>query len=239
MTNEELALAIQAGERERLVELWEQVRKLVYLRAVRVRLALGNDRLADLDDLMQAGFLGLLAAVERYDPDGGYQFTTLLGYTLKTAFAEATDWRTEKQRQNPMHRAASLDQPVDWSEPDGATLGGMLPDPDNPIEAVEDRLYRDWLRETVQGAINGLPPDERRTIQLRYDRGLTLAEIARREGVTPMEVSRRQERAFRALCNSLRRYKDLRTNFYSGGKNPVEANVLRREELAREWAGIL
>lgn len=236
MSNEALAIRAKAGDSDALLALWEQVRRLVYRKALRVRLALGDDRLADLDDLMQAAFLGLLAAVERFDPDAGYSFTTILGNTLKTAFAEATGYRSGRQQRDPMRGAVSLDEPLEGDDPAGDTRGDLVADPRDQMEEVAERLFRDWRRETVQAAVNRLPPEEGRAVRLRYFARLTLAETARREGVAPREIRQRQERAFRALRHSLRRYTDLRTNFYCRGPNPVEANVLRREELAERWA---
>lgn len=241
MTNEELALAIQAGERERLEELWEQVRRFAWWRARRVLGALDGSREADLDDLMQAAFLALVAAVEYYDPEKGVQLLTYYKATLKTAFAEATGWRTAKQQRDPMHRSDSLDQPMDWSDPDGNTLGDLVADPGNPMEAVEERLYRDWQRETIAKALDKLPADQARILRLRYWEGLTLAQVAQEYRIHLSTVRQRESKALRTLSRrkeirSMRRYVEQRTDYYRGGQNPVAANVLWRDDLERRWA---
>lgn len=240
MTNEELAAAIQAGDRDKLPELWEQVRRLVYLRARRVYAALGDDRIADLDDLMQAGFFGLLEAVKRFDPSSGLKFTSYLGTTLKTAFAEATGCRTEKQRRDPMRWANSLDEPLDAEDSGSDTRGDLVADPVNQMEEVDERLYREWQREAIARALNELPAEQAQTLRLRYFEGMTQGRIAALDGVSPQLIHQRERKALRTLSRNrelreMRRYVDTRTNFFRGGHDPVTANVLWREELGERF----
>lgn len=94
MSNEELAAAIRAGERDKLMELWGQVRRLVHDMAYkRLRVINGAGGVA-LDDLTQAGFLGFLEAVRAYDPSAGLRFTSYLTYPVKLAFSEAEGRRS-------------------------------------------------------------------------------------------------------------------------------------------------
>ena len=73
--DEELILQIKAGDESKLLDLWEQMRRLAYKQALRLVRALGDDRTtADLDDLMQAAFLAVVDAVEQYDPASGWAF---------------------------------------------------------------------------------------------------------------------------------------------------------------------
>ena len=89
MSNEELAAAIRAGERDKLMELWGQVRRLVHDMAYKRLRATNGAGGVTLDDLMQAGFLGFLEAVRAYDPSAGVRFTSYLTYPVKSAFSEA------------------------------------------------------------------------------------------------------------------------------------------------------
>lgn len=239
MTNEALAVAIQAGRRDLLPQLWAQVYRLAWKRAARVHAALGSDRLADMDDLMQGAFLGLLDAVERFDPAAGLKLTTYLGPALKNEFAEATSFRTARQQRDPMRRAASLDAPIDpWGDPDGDTLGDTIATRQDQMAAVDEADFNRWRQETVRAALDRLPEEERETIYRRYFDGLSLQETAQREGVEAQEIRRRQERAFRTLRRSLGRFVELRTDYFRGGFNPVLANTIRREELATAWANL-
>lgn len=240
MTNEELAAAVQAGDRDKLPELWERVERLVWKQAYRVRSALGDGRIADMDDFMQAGFLGLLAAVERYDPAAGLKLTTYLGPALKTAFAEATGWRTEKQRNDPSRNALSLDEPMDSEDSGGDTRGDLVADTADPYEAVDERLYREWLRDFFRAELDKLDPEQAEALRLRYWERLTLSEAGKRCATTPERIRQRETQALRKLrgvreIRRMREYVDQRTDFYRGGRDPVTANVLWREELEERF----
>lgn len=242
MTNEELAVAVKQGEGERLETLWAQVRRFAWWRARRVLAALDGSREADMDDLMQAAFLALVAAVERYDPEKGLQLLTYYSTALKTAFAEATGWRTAKQQRDPMHHADSLDRPLDWEDEGGDTLGDLVQDPARPMEAVDNRLYRAWQRETIAGALDKLPDEQAQALRLRYWAGLTLQQAAQASGCHLETFRQREKKALRTLrgmpeISAMGRYIDLRTDFYRGGRNPVEANALWREELLERLTG--
>ena len=107
MSNEELAVAIRAGERDKLMELWGQVRRLVHDMAYKRLRATNGAGGVTLDDLMQAGFLGFLEAVRAYDPSAGFRFTSYLTYPVKSAFSEAEGRRSEKQKRDPIFSAVS------------------------------------------------------------------------------------------------------------------------------------
>ena len=69
-TNEELAAEIQRGRSDLYGQLWEQVKRFVAYKALR-RYEFVQDRSGvDLEDLLQSAFLGLVAAVESFDPAG-------------------------------------------------------------------------------------------------------------------------------------------------------------------------
>ncbi|MBQ9165894.1 MAG: hypothetical protein IJX71_03090, partial [Oscillospiraceae bacterium] len=108
MTNEELATLAKTGDQDAYSQLWEQVRRLVVGKALRVIRAMGDTRLADLDDLTQAGYLAMVSAVEQFDPETGWKFTTYLTNAPKTAFADCTGYRTVRGRSDPIRHAASL-----------------------------------------------------------------------------------------------------------------------------------
>ena len=129
MSNEELAAAIRAGERDKLMELWGQVRRLVHDMAYKRLRATNGAGGVTLDDLMQAGFLGFLEAVRAYDPSAGFRFTSYLTYPVKSAFSEAEGRRSEKQKRDPIFSAVSIDAPLDEGEGEPLTLADVIPDP--------------------------------------------------------------------------------------------------------------
>ena len=125
MSNEELALQIRAGKRDRLMELWAQVRRFA-LQQARRWAYLGRGGVT-LEDLEQSAFLALLDALEGWRAEAG-QFLTWYGLRLKAAFTEATGQRTQRDRLDPLDRALSLEAPV-GDEDDTLTLADVIPDP--------------------------------------------------------------------------------------------------------------
>lgn len=97
MTNEELVALIQAGERDRLPELWDQVERFVASRANRLLIAMGPDKAAlagvEFGDLYNSGYFALVDAAERYDPAAGAKFITFFSMRLKSYFSETTGFR--------------------------------------------------------------------------------------------------------------------------------------------------
>ena len=114
MTSEELVAEIQAGSVDLTGQLWEQVEGLVKWKAKRIMTVLEGcpGRGVEFEDLYQSGYLAMVAAVDTYDPASGASFSTWLMYHLKTVFAEATGYRTQKGRQEPLNNYTSLDTPL-------------------------------------------------------------------------------------------------------------------------------
>lgn len=246
MSNEELAVRIKAGERDRLLELWGQVRDMIARNAVRrynVAPGLGG---VEVDDLIQAGFIAMVEAVESFDPGAGYKFTTWLNLPLKTAFAEAGGYRSEKQKMDPLHRCDSLDRPV--GEDDGDTLGDLQAAPDDDMEAVERRIWLEQLRATLDRALGDLPADWREILERRYYRGQSQQAVAEALQVKKTDIHGKEKKALHRLRHDRRRNHldqfcveralDLKTPwflhvgpeaFVSTGTSAVEKIVLQRE----------
>lgn len=79
MTNEELVKMIQAGEnqKEYMLQLWLQVKGFVF------KLAKQYSDKAELEDLVQEGYIGVCKAVERYNPEKGVLFLSYAGHWIK------------------------------------------------------------------------------------------------------------------------------------------------------------
>lgn len=177
MTNEELVALIQAGERDRLPELWDQVERFVASRANRLLVAMG-DRAAvhglEYGDLYNSGYFALVDAVERYDPVQGMQFIGLFALRLKSAFAEAGGWRTSKR--DPLNSAKSMDARLKEDDEGSGAFGDFIPDPRaaQALQDVEDGIQRDYTRQAVRQALEQLPTEERLAIKARYYEGQTV-----------------------------------------------------------------
>lgn len=243
MNNEELVARIQKGDRELMADLWEQVRRFVAQQARRVPLEGRAD--VELDDLIQSGYLALVDAVASYEP-GEYGFLTHLKYHLMTRFAEATRYRSQRQQRETLAGSVSLDAPVS-DEGRSATLGDFQEDPtaQDALEAVEDRIFRDQLREAMAGVLADLPEQQRELLRLRFWEGRTLLELAEARGVAVESVRQKERKAIRELrkpknAGRLAHFYDF--NYYSGTSlgaftatgRSVQERYLIRKERAQE-----
>ena len=169
MTNEELATLIQSGERDKVLELWKQVRRFALQQANRwARIGRGGVTVADLE---QSSFLALLDALERWEPSRG-TFLHLYSIRLKAEFTAATMQRTQRYRLDPLYFCEILEEPL-RVDPDVGTLADVTPDPtaEWAVESVSERDYLTHRRAAVRRALDGLPADQRRAVVLRYWHG--------------------------------------------------------------------
>lgn len=202
MTNEELAVLIQRGERGKLLELWAGVRRFAHDRAYKWAKALDGRGGVTVEDLEQVAFLALLDAAGSFEPGAGV-FLTWYGLQLKAAFTEATGLRTQRARQDPMQRALSLDQPLTDSEGEPFTLADTLEDL-AALEEMEGVERRDWVwrRHTaIEAAVQSLQGPQVLVIRARYYRGRTPREAAAELGMSVEQVRRHEARALRSLRN--------------------------------------
>jgi RNA polymerase sigma-B factor len=183
-----------------------------------------------LEDLVQVASLGLLKAVDRFDPGLGIEFstyatTTIVGelkrhlrdkgwavraprrmQELYLTLGQVVDTLGQELGRSPTiaelaaevqaseedvlealeagqaYRFASLDAPR--SEADaGEGLGDRLGQEDVELARAEERATLDPL-------LDQLPRRQRQVVQMRFFEGLTQSEIARRLGISQMQVSR-------------------------------------------------
>ena len=183
------------------------------------------------DDLLQVASLGLLKAIDRFDPDRGTAFSsfavpTILG-ELKRYFRD-TGWSAHVPRgaqelalkvqeaeqaisprlgRSPTadelaqymevsveqvldgleaaaaHHATSLEEPHDELEGESQSLADAFGEDDPRFEQIDASL-------TVASAARELSEREQRVLELRFYGELTQSEIAKRIGVSQMQVSR-------------------------------------------------
>lgn len=162
MTNEELVVAIQSGQRERWVELWRQMQGLAW-KCIR-RWSWAKEKTGvENEDLLQASMIALLAAADSYDAARGAQFSTWFVTAMRREFTLAAGLRTEKQSQDQLRDAMSLNHTLNDDEGDPLTLADTLEDPEaeEPFRLVE-------LRVSLRKALAELPADQRRALYRRY-----------------------------------------------------------------------
>ena len=163
MNNEELAAMAQAGDREALLKLWTQVRRMVYQQAMRWAGVGGTT----LEDLEQAGFIAMLRAVDSYDPSRGTKFSTHLFLRLRAELSAATGWSSKTARLDPLQSAVSLDAPL--TDEEDATLADFIPDP-----AAAAEMGNAEVRIGVAAILAELPEDQQRAVRGKYWHDLTV-----------------------------------------------------------------
>jgi RNA polymerase sigma-B factor len=174
------------------------------------------------DDLVQVASLGLVKAVERFDPSRGYAFTsfavpTIVG-ELKRYFRD-TGWALHVDRgaQERARRISGAQQAISSSQGRSPTVvelseflecsSGEVIDGLKAAEAY-DTVSLDAPRmsgggEAAISRMDGIgDEDERQILYLRFGEDLTQTEIATRIGVSQMQVSR-------LLRRSLQRLRDM------------------------------
>ena len=221
MSNEELVAAIQAGQTELLPQLWENVEKLILWRANRLLSMLSAAGLChgvESGDLVNSGYFAVLAAVKTYEP-GQRKFSSWLLQYLQTAFAEATGYRTEKQRSDPLRYALSMDMPLE--DEDGDTLGDLQADPAAkiPFENVDAEIFHGQLRNALEEVISELPNIQAEIIRRHYWEQQTLEEIGEEVGKSTERIRQLEEQAIRTMrtpqnYNQLESFVDRRTPYY-------------------------
>ncbi len=222
MSNEELVAEIQAGAVELMEQLWEQVAGLIKWKAKRIMTVLEGcpGRGVEFEDLCQSGYLAMVAAVDTYDPAAGGTFSTWLVYHLKNAFAEATGYRAQKGRQEPLNNYLSLDTPL-TDDADSDDLMDVVADPAGLQwrESLEEALWRKELQKAVEVALSAVPESYRDVLHMRYWDGMTLESIGIRRGISTETARRMENKAIRQLrqpktASQLYPFYDF--DFYSG-----------------------
>lgn len=235
MSNEEIVLEIQSGETGRMWQLWEQVERLVKWKANRAIAALDESTLVEFDDLFNSGYIALTRAVETYKPECG-AFSTWFMFYLKTAFEEATGYRTKKGRNDPIRHAVSLSLQIN-EDPEGSTLEDVITDPAGvaALESAEDRVFIEQLSSAIKTVLYELPELQRDILRHRFFEVQTVKETSENLQIRENEVRNEEDKALRKMKSGriagyLRPFYDF--DYYSSvGLNSFRHTGLSVEEL--------
>ena len=211
-----------------------------HLNLVRFLASKFKNRGEPLDDLVQVGTIGLIKAIDRFDPERGLEFTTyatptILGeikrhfrdkgwsirvphrlQELSAKVNQATDELTvELQRSPSVEEIAaklgvSAEEILEAMESSGAytsvslEAGGTSEDDEAPalidrLASVDENLDASDDRMVIDDAIRDFSPREQEIVRMRFIDGLTQVEIAKRLGVSQVQVSRLLRRTLRKI----------------------------------------
>jgi RNA polymerase primary sigma factor len=186
----ELAKRVAQGDERARREMVAANMRLVFHWAKRYQ------SMAEMDDLIQEGTLGLIRAVDKFEWERGFKFSTYATWWIRQALQRAV----EKNQS----AGVSLDQPV--GEDETTTLGELAAGED---PGYEQRVETELDREAVRKALSNLPEDQRKVVTLRFglDGGApaSLEEIARKLGLG----IRRVRRIEREALGKLRQFPEL------------------------------
>jgi RNA polymerase sigma factor for flagellar operon FliA len=201
--------------RNRLIESYMP---LVYYLAHRRRRVTGSE----LNELVSAGALGLLHAVERFDPGMGFKFSTYATRRIDGAMLD------QLRQQAPVSRSMALvRRKIAAARTQVESREGRRAREQEVVRelGVEPTQYRAWERDCVRaevalsdqleappadeeldhdadwvrGALGRLGPSHQKVIALAYFEGMSGKEIAQVLGVSESRVSQLRVRALAQL----------------------------------------
>jgi RNA polymerase sporulation-specific sigma factor len=166
----------QRGNRRSRARLIEAYQPLVFKVAMALRL-----HEAVLMDMIQEGTVGLIQAVERFDPDRGVRFSTFATYRIRGRILNAL--RRERGRGADVEDAGEALAKV----PDAAAADALA--------SVEDAV----LVRQIVAAIDGLPARERRILVGAFLAAEEPGRIADELKISLSHFYRLQQQALRKL----------------------------------------
>ena len=170
MTNEELAIEIQAGNIQHYTELWQNVRWLMHkiLHKKLSQLTLPNYLTAE--DMEQELYFALCKAVQAYDDTKPYKFTSYLEYHIMNALRSALP---RKPLQESSYNQTTGDD-------EDTELAEFIAD-DTAAENLTAVELTDLQTQTRQ-AVAELPCTERKAVTLYYFRNYSYKQVAEING---------------------------------------------------------
>ncbi|WP_416376428.1 FliA/WhiG family RNA polymerase sigma factor [Thermotoga petrophila] len=169
----------------------------------------------EVDDLIQEGIVAALSSLERYDPSKA-SFTTFIMKRVKGAmydYLRKIDWMPRNLRKNvkmierAIYESEEFPSDEEIARKTGLELkevvrarNEMMRKQLLMIDAMEDEIvlktegpdenaYRELLVEEMKKAIEKLSDKEKLVLSLRFEKDLSLKEIAKVLGVSESRVS--------------------------------------------------
>lgn len=178
-------------------------------------------------DYLQLASVGLIEAIDRFDPARGVQFRSFAAWRMRGAVLNGLDAQTEKQQQIAVRRRmreerlASLKQHAGAETPDHifrrlAEIGiglaltclldgtGMIEaDPNASAEPYYRGMEFVQLRTRLLGLLGALPQREQQVIRYHYLQETPFVQIAAMLGITKGRVAQLHHQALRRLADAL------------------------------------
>jgi RNA polymerase sigma factor for flagellar operon FliA len=164
-------------------------------RALARRMRVASSAAADADDMFSAALIGLIDAVDRFEPGRGVPFEAYASLRIRGAIID------ELRRMDERGRGATTDAPI------AISLDGLVEADWDAFLATDDELdepfEREDLRGRVQKAVDMLPPRQREVLARYYADALTLREAGTRMGISEARACQLHGRAISNLRRAL------------------------------------
>lgn len=205
-------------------------RYMPLVRSIARRLSMKLPKHYDFNDLVSDGVVGLLLAIERFDPGRGVKFETFATYYIKGAildnlpklpkapknkdeviYEDPEDIETDSANlfnritQLAYSYILSLDAPTGSDGDESFNLLNQL----GEIDSIQRDIEFEQLQKTLTWVIEQLPNQERTTLKLYYFQQLPFNEIGKRLGLSESWVSRIHKRALEQLRVKLGKRKSV------------------------------
>ena len=188
----QLWVRCRAGDAQARAALIE--RYLALARALSRRVRMVGFPLSDADDLGSAAVLGLIDAVDRFEPGRGVPFEAYAALRIRGAIID------ELRRVDERGRSAE-------ETPRAVSLDGLVEEEWTPFLAAHDEVDAKFEHEDlcgrVEGALATLPPRQREVLARYYADSLTLREAGLRMGISEARACQLHGRAIVNLRRAL------------------------------------
>ncbi len=158
------------------------------------RVRMIDSPLADADDIASAAVLGLIDAVDRFEPGRGVPFEAYAALRIRGAIID------ELRRMDERGRSAA-------ETPRAISLDGLVEDDWTQFLAADDGVDAKFDHEDlcgrVEGALASLPPRQREVLARYYTDALTLREAGIRMGISEARACQLHGRAIYNLRRAL------------------------------------
>lgn len=146
------------------------------------------------EDAISEGMIGLMQASVAYDPQNGYQFSTLAMLSIKRKIMQLI----EKEFNQTKRNVASMDAPL--ADPSEKTLGDILPATDD----VEQKTVGS-LMDYIKLISKNHPKSKSIETLIEYANGKNMTELAKERGVSKQCIQLHVSDAKKILQNLIGR----------------------------------
>ena len=181
------------SDKEVLNKLIEDNYKLIYFVIKRFTC---NNLHFDKEDLIQEGYLGLMKAIEMFNLDYNYNFST---YAIKYISGYMSKYISK-------HNRNELSLNVSYDDDDEIELLDTLADKEDSYIDIDDRLYNDYLHQDLEDGMSVLEAEEKNILKARNGyysiRPLTLKEVSKVVNIDVNKINYIEKKALAKIRRS-------------------------------------